>query len=104
MASSSGEPKLNPAGHQDQRTKRPAGPMFGSEHTICAVDPEVWQAIKAENKRQHDHIELIASENYASPAVMEAQGSQLTNKYAEGYPGKRYYGGCENVDVAERLG
>jgi glycine/serine hydroxymethyltransferase len=105
MASSSGERKLNPAGHQDQRTKRPAGPkpMFSSEHTICVVDPEVWQAIKAENKRQHDHIELIASENYASPAVMEAQGSQLTNKYAEGYPGKRYYGGCEFVDIVEQL-
>jgi glycine hydroxymethyltransferase len=105
MASSSGERKLNAAGHQDQRTKRPAGPkpMFSSEHTICVVDPEVWQAIKAENKRQHDHIELIASENYASPAVMEAQGSQLTNKYAEGYPGKRYYGGCEFVDIVEQL-
>jgi glycine hydroxymethyltransferase len=77
--------------------------MFSSEHTICVVDPEVWQAIKAENKRQHDHIELIASENYASPAVMEAQGSQLTNKYAEGYPGKRYYGGCEFVDIVEQL-
>ena len=76
MPSSSGERKLNAAGHQDQRTKRPAGPkpMF-REHTICAVDPGVWQAIKAENKRQHEHIELIASENYASPAVMEAQGS-----------------------------
>ena len=77
MASSSGERKLNAAGHQDQRAKRPAGPkpMFNSEHTICAVDPEVWQAIKAENKRQQDHIEHIASGNYASPAVMEAQGS-----------------------------
>ena len=77
MPSSSGERKLNAAGHQDQRTKRPAGPKptFSSEHTICAVDPEVWQAIKAANKRQHEHIELIASENDASPAVMEAQGS-----------------------------
>jgi hypothetical protein len=77
MPSSSGERQLNAAGHQGQRTKRPAGPkpMFSSEHTICAVDPEVWQAIKAENKRQHEHIELIASENDASPAVMEAQGS-----------------------------
>ena len=75
MPSSSGERLLNAAGHQDQRTKRPAGPKFSSEHTICAVDPEVWQAIKAENKRQHEHIELIASENDASPAVMEAQGS-----------------------------
>jgi len=77
MPSSSGERQLNAAGHQDQRTKRPAGPkpMFSSEHTICTVDHEVWQAIKAENKRQHEHIELIASENDASPAVMEAQGS-----------------------------
>ncbi|MFM9998799.1 MAG: serine hydroxymethyltransferase, partial [Burkholderiaceae bacterium] len=66
-------------------------------------DPELWAAITAENARQEQHIELIASENYASPAVMAAQGSQLTNKYAEGYPGKRYYGGCENVDVAEQL-
>ena len=69
------------------------------EHT----DPEIWAAIQAENARQEHHIELIASENYASPAVMQAQGSQLTNKYAEGYPGKRYYGGCEHVDVAEQL-
>ncbi|MCM0043016.1 MAG: serine hydroxymethyltransferase [Burkholderiaceae bacterium] len=77
--------------------------MFSSQHTIASVDPELWTAIQQENQRQQDHIELIASENYASPAVMEAQGSQLTNKYAEGYPGKRYYGGCEFVDVAERL-
>jgi hypothetical protein len=77
MPSSSGERKLNAAGHQDQRTKRPAEPkpMFGSEYTICAANPELWQAIKAENKREHEHIELIASENDASPAVMEAQGS-----------------------------
>ena len=74
-----------------------------AKHTIANVDPEVWAAIQQENKRQHDHIELIASENYTSPAVMEAQGSQLTNKYAEGYPGKRYYGGCEYVDVVEQL-
>ena len=67
------------------------------------TDPEIWAAIQAENARQEHHIELIASENYASPAVMAAQGSQLTNKYAEGYPGKRYYGGCEHVDVAEQL-
>ena len=72
-------------------------------NTIAKTDPEVWDAIVKENQRQEDHIELIASENYTSPAVMEAQGSQLTNKYAEGYPGKRYYGGCENVDVVERL-
>src|SRR5690242_17805910 len=74
-----------------------------STSTVAAVDPEIWAAIQAENRRQEEHIELIASENYASPAVMAAQGSQLTNKYAEGYPGKRYYGGCEYVDVAEQL-
>ena len=77
--------------------------MFSSQDTLAKVDPELWSAIQAENKRQEDHIELIASENYVSHAVMEAQGSQLTNKYAEGYPGKRYYGGCEHVDVAEQL-
>ena len=71
--------------------------------TIATVDPEIFAAIQAENRRQEEHIELIASENYTSPAVMAAQGSQLTNKYAEGYPGKRYYGGCENVDVVEQL-
>ncbi|MET0382544.1 MAG: serine hydroxymethyltransferase [Burkholderiaceae bacterium] len=71
--------------------------------TIAEIDPAVWAAIQAENDRQEQHIELIASENYCSPAVMAAQGSQLTNKYAEGYPGKRYYGGCENVDVVEQL-
>jgi glycine hydroxymethyltransferase len=74
-----------------------------SSHTIEAVDPELWAAMLAENRRQEEHIELIASENYASPAVMAAQGGQMTNKYAEGYPGKRYYGGCEHVDVAETL-
>jgi len=73
------------------------------QHTIAQVDPEIWATIQAENQRQEAHIELIASENYASPAVMAAQGSQLTNKYAEGYPGKRYYGGCEHVDVVEQL-
>ena len=77
--------------------------MFDRNQGIAQVDPELWQAIQAENHRQEEHIELIASENYASPAVMAAQGSQLTNKYAEGYPGKRYYGGCEYVDVAELL-
>ncbi len=77
--------------------------MFSKDHTIARIDPELWTAIQKENRRQQDHIELIASENYASPAVMEAQGSQLTNKYAEGYPGKRYYGGCEFVDIAEQL-
>ncbi|MDH4216271.1 MAG: serine hydroxymethyltransferase [Gallionella sp.] len=77
--------------------------MFSRKNTIAQTDPELWVAIQNENRRQEDHIELIASENYTSPAVMEAQGSQLTNKYAEGYPGKRYYGGCEYVDVAEQL-
>jgi glycine hydroxymethyltransferase len=77
--------------------------MFAKDHTLAKVDPDLWDAIQKENKRQQDHIELIASENYTSPAVMQAQGSQLTNKYAEGYPGKRYYGGCEYVDVAEQL-
>jgi glycine hydroxymethyltransferase len=71
--------------------------------TVANVDPELWSVIQRENQRQEEHIELIASENYASPAVMAAQGSQLTNKYAEGYPGKRYYGGCEFVDIAEQL-
>jgi glycine hydroxymethyltransferase len=71
--------------------------------TVSNVDPEIWSAITDENRRQEEHIELIASENYASPAVMAAQGSQLTNKYAEGYPGKRYYGGCEHVDRVEQL-
>jgi len=71
--------------------------------TLDAIDPEIWAAVQNENRRQEEHIELIASENYTSPAVMQAQGSQLTNKYAEGYPGKRYYGGCENVDVVEIL-
>jgi glycine hydroxymethyltransferase len=77
--------------------------MFDRTRTLAAVDPELWQAIENETRRQEEHIELIASENYASPAVMQAQGTQLTNKYAEGYPGKRYYGGCEFVDVAEQL-
>ena len=71
--------------------------------TIAAYDPELWSAMAAETQRQEEHIELIASENYASPRVLEAQGSGLTNKYAEGYPGKRYYGGCEYVDIAEQL-
>lgn len=74
-----------------------------AQSTIANVDPELWSVIQRENQRQEDHIELIASENYASPAVMAAQGTQLTNKYAEGYPGKRYYGGCEFVDIAEQL-
>ena len=76
---------------------------FHRSNNLAAVDPEIFAVIQKENQRQEDHIELIASENYTSPAVMEAQGSQLTNKYAEGYPGKRYYGGCEFVDIAETL-
>ncbi|WP_157271049.1 serine hydroxymethyltransferase [Azohydromonas aeria] len=74
-----------------------------TQSTLAQVDAELFAAVQAENRRQEEHIELIASENYTSPAVMEAQGSQLTNKYAEGYPGKRYYGGCEHVDVVEQL-
>jgi len=77
--------------------------MFPKDCTIAGYDSELAQAIADEGRRQEDHVELIASENYASPRVMEAQGSKLTNKYAEGYPGKRYYGGCEYVDVAEKL-
>ena len=77
--------------------------MFSRDMNIADFDPEIWAAMKAEDARQEHHIELIASENYTSPRVMEAQGSQLTNKYAEGYPGKRYYGGCEHVDVIEQL-
>ncbi|TAM44839.1 MAG: serine hydroxymethyltransferase [Burkholderiaceae bacterium] len=77
--------------------------MYHRNILVEQTDPELWTAILAENTRQEQHIELIASENYASPAVMAAQGTQLTNKYAEGYPGRRYYGGCEYVDVAERL-
>src|SRR5690349_1504094 len=77
--------------------------MFSKDARIEGFDPELAQAIAAERRRQEDHVELIASENYASPRVLEAQGSVLTNKYAEGYPGKRYYGGCEYVDIAESL-
>ena len=77
--------------------------MFTDSHTIAGADPALWQAIQSEFRRQEEGIELIASENYASPAVLAAQGTVLTNKYAEGYPGKRYYGGCEFVDVAESL-
>ena len=77
--------------------------MFDHKQTLAQADPEIWAAVRAENQRQEDHNELIASENYVSAAVLKAQGSQLTNKYAEGYPGKRYYGGCEFVDVAEQL-
>ena len=74
-----------------------------AQSTLANVDPELWSVVQHENQRQEEHIELIASENYVSPAVMAAQGTQLTNKYAEGYPGKRYYGGCEFVDIAEQL-
>jgi glycine hydroxymethyltransferase len=77
--------------------------MFAADMKIAGFDPELDASLRAERQRQEDHIELIASENYASPRVLEAQGSVLTNKYAEGYPGKRYYGGCEHVDVAEQL-
>ena len=77
--------------------------MLSPKLTLESVDPDLWRAVKGEEQRQEEYIELIASENYASPAVMEAQGSVLTNKYAEGYPGKRYYGGCEYVDIVEQL-
>ncbi len=77
--------------------------MFSKDQTIAGYDDALWSAIQNEERRQEEHIELIASENYTSPRVMQAQGSQLTNKYAEGYPGKRYYGGCEYVDIAEQL-
>ena len=77
--------------------------MFTSTRSIERCDPEIWEAINKESQRQEQHIELIASENYASPAVMEAQGGKMTNKYAEGYAGKRYYGGCNYVDIAEEL-
>src|SRR3954453_898861 len=72
-------------------------------HVLQQTDPEIWQAIQGERRRQQQGLEMIASENFTSPAVMAAQGSVLTNKYAEGYPGRRYYGGCEFVDVVERL-
>jgi glycine hydroxymethyltransferase len=77
--------------------------MYSKEWTIADFDPELFKALEGESRRQEEHIELIASENYASPRVLEAQGTKLTNKYAEGYPGKRYYGGCEFVDIAEEL-
>src|SRR5205807_8472732 len=83
-----------------QRLRRSGAPDM---NPIEQADPAVWQAITAERRRQQQGLEMIASENYASPAVLAAQGSVLTNKYAEGYPGRRYYGGCEHVDVVERL-
>src|SRR5207302_5136400 len=91
-------------------TDQPSGTPISPANTPAAleaglrqVDPQVYEAVIAEEKRQRENIELIASENFTSWAVMEAQGSLLTNKYAEGYPGKRWYGGCENVDTVERL-
>src|SRR3954469_16780057 len=81
----------------------PEVPMFPADMRIAGYDDALAKAIADERRRQEDHVELIASENYASPRVLEAQGSVLTNKYAEGYPGKRYYGGCEFVDIAEQL-
>ncbi len=81
----------------------PSKGAFPDNLTVEQGDPALWAAIRQEAARQEAHIELIASENYTSPAVMQAQGSVLTNKYAEGYPGKRYYGGCENVDIVEQL-
>src|SRR5210317_2627198 len=77
--------------------------MFDTSTTLESYDPEIAAALAAESRRQEEHVELIASENYASPRVLAAQGSVLTNKYAEGYPHKRYYGGCDHVDVAEEL-
>src|SRR2546423_14521291 len=77
--------------------------MYSLKDTLESFDKEVWHAIEQEYRRQEEHVELIASENYASPAVLHAQGSVLTNKYAEGYPGKRYYGGCEEVGIAGEL-
>src|SRR3989338_1533671 len=77
--------------------------MFDPSLTVESFDPELWSAIQSEEQRQEDHIELIASENYVSPRVLALQGTVLTNKYAEGYPGRRYYGGCEFVDIAEQL-
>ena len=80
-----------------------ADSIFSNTQSIASYDPELWESIDGESNRQEEHIELIASENYASQRIMEAQGSVLTNKYAEGYPHKRYYGGCEYVDIAEAL-
>ena len=76
---------------------------YSLQETISDFDPDLWSAMNKEAQRQEDHLELIASENYASPLVLQAQGSVLTNKYAEGYPGKRYYGGCEYIDLVEQL-
>src|SRR5690606_15742532 len=96
--------RRRPAAYNRQAFPSPLEPtMYSRDARIASYDPELAQAIADEAQRQEDHVELIASENYASPCVMEAQGSQLTNKYAEGYPHKRYYGGCEYVDTAEQL-
>ena len=92
--------------HRVQPRPRPSNwrsNVFATDRSIAVDDPELWDALQHELQRQEDHVELIASENYVSPAVMRVQGSVLTNKYAEGYPGKRYYGGCEYVDIAEQL-
>jgi glycine hydroxymethyltransferase len=91
------------AAFRPAKTSLRSYPMFSSSQNIQEFDAELWQAMQSEVQRQEDHIELIASENYTSPRVLQAQGSVLTNKYAEGYPGKRYYGGCEFVDIAEQL-
>src|SRR5436190_13512642 len=104
-----GSPRLSATGSSPLQSRplfptvRVPSPMFPADQKIAGFDPELKAALDAESQRQEDHIELIASENYASPRVLEAQGSVLTNKYAEGYPGKRYYGGCEFVDIAEQL-
>jgi len=87
----------------NQAAPKPTGFLEQGAESLATFDPDLWQAMSAENLRQEQHIELIASENYASPRVLEAQGSVLTHQYAEGCPGKRYYGGCEFVDVAEDL-
>ena len=87
----------------NQAANMPAGHGYSASQSIASFDDELWDAMRLEAQRQEEHIELIASENYASLRVLEAQGSVLTNKYAEGYPGKRYYGGCEFVDRAEVL-
>src|SRR5690606_9314591 len=94
-----GPPRRGRAGTIAGSATDPGAQMFPRADRLEGYDPELAAAIAAEVRRQEDHVELIASENYCSPRVMEAQGSQLTNKYAEGYPGKRYYGGCEYVDV-----
>src|SRR3989442_9156716 len=90
-------------GRHDRRVNKMEIRITPTDLRLCGVDPQIAEAIDCERQRQQENIELIASENFTSPAVMEAQGSVLTNKYAEGYPGRRWYGGCENVDVVEQL-